>query len=66
MIGISEVISWMLTMVMAKPMQLTIVRADPTSSFGAVYATRVENWGESPTTTIPQKIKKERNNFGEA
>ena len=61
MIGISDVINWILMMVMKKPMQLTIVRADPTSSLGAVYATRVENWGESPTTTIPQKIKKDRN-----
>jgi hypothetical protein len=66
MIGINDVISWMLMMVMKKPMQLTIVRADPTSSLGAVYATRVENWGESPTTTIPQKIKKDRNNSGGA
>ena len=35
MTGISDVISWMLMMVMKKPMQLTMVRADPTSSFGS-------------------------------
>ena len=42
---------------MENPIQLTIVKADPTSSLGAVRATRDENWGESPTTTIPQNIK---------
>lgn len=57
MIGISDVMSWMLMMVIKKPIQLTIVRAEPTSSLGAVCATRVENWGESPTTTMPQKIR---------
>ena len=63
---VRDAINWMLMMVMKKPIQLTIVRADPTKSFGAVCATRVENWGESPTTTIPQKIRKARNILGEA
>ena len=48
--------SWMLTMVIENPIQLTMVRADPTRSCGAVLATRVENCGESPDTTIPQKM----------
>ena len=47
----------MLTMVMAKPMQLTIVRAVPLSSVAEFCATRVENKGESATTITPQKNK---------
>lgn len=53
----------MLTMVIEKPMQLTIVRAVPLSFFGALFATKVENRGESATTTIPQKIKKLINKY---
>ena len=56
----------MLTMVIEKPIQLTMVRADPTKSWGAVRAMIAENWGESPTTTTPQKIKPPRKTSGEA
>ncbi len=55
----------MLTIVIENPIQLTIVKADPTSSLGAAWATRAENWGESPTTTIPQKIRNPKKISGE-
>ena len=45
-------------MVMAKPMQLTIVKDVPLDASGAFWATKVENKGESATTTIPQKKRK--------
>ena len=48
----------MLTMVMANPIQFMMVNPVPTNSFGAVLALIAEYCGESPTTTIPQKIKK--------
>lgn len=48
----------MLTMVMAKPIQLTMVNAVPLSSGMAFWATKVENKGESAITTIPQNTKK--------
>ena len=48
--------SWILTMVIENPIQFTMVRADPTRSCGAALATNVENCGESPDTTIPQKM----------
>src|SRR5680860_621736 len=48
----------MLRMVMAKPMELTIVRAVPLDSAAALFAIRVEKSGESATTIRPQKIKK--------
>lgn len=51
----------MLTIVMAKPMQLTMVSAEPRDSSGASRATRVENNGESAMTTHPQKDRKVRN-----
>ena len=41
-------------MVIEKPMQFTMVRAVPFDSAGALRATKVENKGESATTTIPQ------------
>src|ERR1041384_2013553 len=44
----------MLTIVIANPMEVTIVRADPTSRGGANRAVNAENCGESPTTAIPQ------------
>ena len=47
----------MLTIEMAKPIELTIVKAVPLNSDSALLATRVENKGESATTTIPQKIR---------
>lgn len=46
-------------MVIAKPTQLTMVRAVPLELAGAFLATRVENKGESATTINPQKIRKE-------
>ncbi len=48
----------MLKMVIAKPIELTIVRAVPLISAWAFVATRVENSGESAITTIPQKRRK--------
>ena len=44
----------MLTMVMANPMQLTMVNAVARDCCGAFCATRVENIGESAMTTMPQ------------
>ena len=49
----------MLTMVMEKPMQLTMVNDVPLDCSGAFLAIKVENKGESATTVIPQKIKNE-------
>jgi len=48
----------MLTIVIVKPIQFTIVRAVPLSTDGAFLATKVEKRGESAMTTIPQKIRK--------
>ena len=50
----------MLIIVIKNPILFTIVRADPTYSWGAEVATKAENCGESPATTIPQKIKNPR------
>ena len=44
-------------MVSAKPMQLTMVSAEPLKDSGACRATSVENCGESPTTLKPQRPK---------
>lgn len=44
-------------MVMLKPIQFTMVKAVPLELAVAVFATRVENNGESAMTTKPQKIK---------
>src|SRR5204862_2414252 len=60
-VGRTPFSSWMLPMVMEKPMQLAMVSAEPTSSRGALAALSAENWGESPTTTIPQNSKNARN-----
>ena len=48
----------MLTMVIAKPIQITMVRAEPLIPAAAVEATRAENCGESAATVMPQIIKK--------
>lgn len=48
----------MLKMVMVKPMEFTMVSAVPFVSAEALWATNVENKGESPMTTNPQKAKK--------
>ena len=48
----------MLIIVIANPIQLTIVSAVPLISVSAFCATRVENIGESAITTMPQNIKK--------
>jgi hypothetical protein len=53
-------------MVREKPMQLTMVRADPTSAGGAVFATRAENCGESPAAVHPQKITIPKNKGADA
>ena len=45
-------------MVIEKPIQLTMVNAVPLNSAGALFATKVENKGESAITTKPQKIRK--------
>ena len=62
--SISKLINWMLMIVIEKPMQLTMVRAVPIDAFGAVWATNVENCGESEITTNPQKNRKSRNKKG--
>ena len=43
-----------LTIVIEKPMQLTMVSAVPLEVSGAACATSVEKSGESATTEIPQ------------
>ena len=53
--------SWMLKMVIANPMQLAMVSAEPTSTLGAFCAFSAENCGESPTTTMPQNTRNARN-----
>src|ERR1051326_81126 len=53
--------SSMLTIVIEKPIEVTIVSADPVRPSGACLATRAENWGESPTTVIPQRSMSARN-----
>ena len=50
----------MLAMVMAKPIQVTIVRAVPFRSGSARCATRVEKRGESATTVKPQRRSRAR------
>lgn len=42
-----------LIIVMAKPMELVMVKAVPLISAGMAWATNVENCGESATTAIP-------------
>ena len=49
-----------------KPILFTIVSAVPLDIAGEFCATNVENKGESATTTIPQKIRKLRNENEEA
>ena len=53
--------NWMLRMVIKNPIPVTIVRAEPINSGGAVCAVRAENWGESPTTTMPHNTRNPRN-----
>ena len=45
-------------MVMAKPMEFTMVSAVPRDSPSALFATMVEKSGESATTTAPQNRRK--------
>ena len=47
----------MLRIVMAKPIEVTIVNAAPLFSLGTDCATNVENCGESATTVSPQVEK---------
>lgn len=54
----------MLTTVMAKPILVTMVKADPLFSATAVCATMEENCGESATTANPQINKKRKNKTG--
>lgn len=54
-------ISWMLIMVIAKPIQFTMVSEDPFRSAATFCATKVENNGESAITAmlhISRKIMK--------
>ena len=53
----------MLTMVIAKPMQLTMVSDVPLDSGGALWATRVEKSGESAMTVTPH-TKRNTSNKG--
>lgn len=54
---LSKETSCMLTIVIANPIQFTIVSAVALDSAGAFCATSVENNGESATTAIPQISK---------
>ena len=56
----------MLTMVIAKPMQLTMVSDVPLDSAGALCATIVENSGESAMTETPQTNRKANSKGTEA
>ena len=56
----------MLTIVMAKPMLFTMVRAVPRTSGVVRWATRVEKRGESAITTSPQKNKKAISNVSDS
>ena len=51
-------------MVIAKPMLFTIVNAVPLVSDFVLWATSVENSGESATTIIPQKRRNIMNTIG--
>ena len=51
---------------MAKPKQVTIVRAVPLILGGAFCATKVEKSGESKTTTAPQNNRNKTKTIGEA
>ena len=53
-------------MVIAKPIEFTMVRAVPLDSEMAFCATNVENNGESAMTTIPQKIRYPKNRISES
>ena len=53
-------------MVMANPIQFTIVSAVPCISAVTFLATRVENRGESIITTIPQKSRKPRKTLSDS
>ena len=55
MTGISNVISWILMMVMKKPMQLTMVSVEPTSSGGAVLRNMIAS--KFPGEIIPVNPK---------
>ena len=48
----------MLIIVIAKPIEFTIVKAVPFNFEGAFCATKVEKSGESAMTTMPQKRRK--------
>ena len=50
--------SWMDTMVIENPIQFTMVKAVPLILASALFATKVENRGESAITTNPQKKRK--------
>lgn len=58
--------SWMLIIVMANPIQFTMVNAVPLFAASALPATSVENKGESAITTIPQNNKNPRSSKKEA
>ena len=49
-----------LKIVIPKPILFTKVNPEPTNSLGAERAIIAEYCGESPTTTIPQKIRKNK------
>ena len=59
-------INCILTIVIANPIQLTIVREVPLDSSGALNATSVENIGESAVANHPQKNKNTRKSVRES
>ena len=56
----------MLIIVIEKPIQFTIVNAVPLSCGVVLFATRLENKGESAITLIPQIIKKMIKSVGDS
>ena len=52
-------------MVIAKPMHVVMVMAEPRTCAGAFAATSAENCGESATTIKPQKNSTEKKKIGE-
>ena len=65
MISLRKFRSCMLNIVMAKPIQFTMVKAVPFDDASALCATMVEKRGESPITNTPQSRRKAMKTAGE-
>ena len=60
MLSDNKFINWILIIVIENPIQFTKVKEVPLDSSGALWATKVENNGESAITAIPQRNRKQR------